>query len=137
MGLCTAMVNRWREKYGYKEPIQYVFDRLSKGRGDIDALFERLVLGGQNAMNRYGVSRDCWSFRDKAEVGQLRGADIWAWENYRYMVDCFVPGKIQGVQPKPPRKSYLALTDSPTQVKYHVRTSLEELVRQVPDWAFT
>ena len=134
--LCTAMVNRWREKHGYAEPVQYVFDRLSKGKGDINALFEKLVTGGQNAMNRYGVFKDCWSFQDKAEVVQLQAADIWAWENYRYMVNCFMPKRVQGLELSAPRLSYLALRSSPCMVKYHVKESLQELARQVPGWAF-
>lgn len=74
--LCTALVNRWREKYKYRAPVQYVFDRLSKGKGDINAIFQILVKGGQDAMNRYGIYKDCRSFQDKAQVVQLQGAEI-------------------------------------------------------------
>jgi hypothetical protein len=48
--LCTAMVNRWREQYGYDEPVQYVFDRVSQGKGEIDKMFGILVSGGDDAM---------------------------------------------------------------------------------------
>jgi Protein of unknown function (DUF3800) len=134
--ICTAMVNRWREKYHYGEPIQWVFDRLSKGKGDIDAMFNTLLSGGEDAMKRYGIYKDCWSFQDKAQVTQLQAADIWAWENYKYSVDSFFP-RHNGRPYKPPRKSYLALNDSPCMVKYHVRESLQELVKQVSDWEAT
>jgi Protein of unknown function (DUF3800) len=134
--LCTAMVNRWRDKYRATEPIQYIFDRMSEGKGDIDKLFKTLVKGGEDAMRRYGVFKDCWSFQDKAQVTQLQAADIWAWENYKYMIDCFVPSRSGGMICKRPRLSYLALTSSPTVVKYHTRDTLEELVRRMPEWAF-
>jgi hypothetical protein len=89
--VCTALVDKWRHKYGYKEPVQYVFDRLSKGKGDIDAIFNVLLKGGEDADRRYGVFKDCWSFQDKAEEVQLQAADIWAWENYRHLKECIAP----------------------------------------------
>lgn len=131
--VCTAMVNRWREQYHYGQPVQYVFDRLSEGQGEIDAMFGILVSGGDDAMRRYGVYKGCWSFQDKAQVNQLQGADIWAWENYRYAVDCFFPEK-NDKPSKQPRRSYLALRDAPCMVKYHIADSLRELVKEVSDW---
>jgi len=127
--LCTALLDKWRQKHGYKQPVRFVFDRLSKGRGDINAIFQTLLLGGEHALSKYGVHEDCWSFESKAHVVQLQAADIWAWENYRYMLDCFIPGKLKGLQPAPPRASYLALIKSPVVVRYHVKHTLEELVR--------
>lgn len=134
--ICTAMLNRWREKHHYAEPVQYVFDQMTKGKGDINSLFETLVKGKDDAMRRYGVSKDCWSFRDKAGVLPLQATDIWAWENYKYMVDTFLPGKVKGRVPRPPRRSYLALIDHPTEVKYHNEETLKDLVSRMPDWAF-
>jgi hypothetical protein len=127
--LCTAMVNRWREQYGYGEPVQYVFDRVSQGKGEIDKMFGMFVSGGDDAMGRYGVYKDCWSFEDKAEVSQLQAADIWAWENYWNAVNHFFPKKI-GMPWKSQRRSYLALRDAPCLVKYHVRESLKQLVEE-------
>lgn len=128
--LCTTLVDRWRQQYKYDAPVQYVFDRMSKGKGDINALFEKLLMGEKDAARRYGVYEGCWSFEDKAEVVQLQAADIWAWENYRYMRDhVLAPG------PKNmPRLSYLALRDSPAQVRYHVRQSLQELANKASEF---
>jgi hypothetical protein len=130
--LCTAMVNRWRDEHHYEESVQYVFDRVSEGRGEIDAMFRILVSGGDDAMGRYGVYKDCWSFEDKAEVKPLQAADIWAWENYWHAVNCFFP-KEAGAPSKPVRRSYLALRDAPCVVKYHVRASLEQFVKEASD----
>jgi hypothetical protein len=125
--LCTGLVDDWRRKHGYKEPVQYVFDRMTKGRGDIDAMFNVLVSGKGDAMHRYGVYPDCWSFQDKAQTVQLQAADIWAYENFRYMRDCFMPYAVNGGTMKQPRRSYLSLRQSPTAVRHHSRRSLKEL----------
>jgi len=127
--ICTALVDRWRQRHGYRGPVQYVFDRLSKGKGDINALFEKLLMGGEIALRQYGVYEGCWSFQDKSQVLPLQAADIWAWENCRYMSECVIPAKTPGVVAKKPRQSYLALRGSPVEVKYHIKESLEELVR--------
>jgi len=103
---------------------------LSKGKGDKDAIFETLLFGGQHALAKYGVFKDCWSFEDKALVVPLQAADIWTWENYSYMVNTSIPGKLQQQNAKQPRKSYRALIDSPVQVRYQLSHTLEELVRR-------
>jgi len=123
------MVNRWREKHGYGEPVQYVFDRVSQGKGDIDKMFGILVSGGDDAMGRYGIYKDCWSFQDNAEVNQLQTADIWAWENYWNAVNHFFPKKI-GMRWREQRRSYLSLREAPCIVKYHVRESLKQLIEE-------
>jgi hypothetical protein len=100
---------------------------VSEGKGEIDKIFGILVSGGEDAMGRYGVYKDCWSFQDKALVTQIQTADIWAWENYWYAVNCFFPKNV-GRPSKEPRRSHLALRDMPVTVKYHVRESLKELI---------
>lgn len=127
--LCVALVDRWREKYGIREPVQYVFDRQSEGKGDIVAMFKVFVKGGEDALGRYGIYPDCWSFQDKAQVIQLQAADIWAYENYRYMRDYFIPVEMKRIEGKPLRRSYKALRDSPVNVRYHVKHTLEQLVQ--------
>jgi hypothetical protein len=54
--------------------MEYVFDRLSKGKKDIDHIFEVLNTGGQDALDRYGVFKGGWSFQDKAQAVQLQAA---------------------------------------------------------------
>ena len=128
--ICTSLVDRWRQKHRYEAPIEYVFDQQSEGKGDINNLFEKLLLGEKDATRRYGVYKGCWSFQDKAQVVQLQAADIWAWENYRYMRDCVLTDGVK----KTPRRSYLALRESPTEVRYHIRRSLDELASRVSDF---
>ncbi len=128
--VCTALVDRWRSKYDHHEPVEYVFDRLTKGKGEINSLFERLLRGKEDASRRYGVYADCWSFQDKARIVQLQAADIWAWENYRYVKDCFLPKHYERIS-KTPRLSYLELRRSPVEVRYHLRETLQALVEKV------
>lgn len=125
--LCTTLVDRWRQRHKHVGPVQYVFDRQSKGTGEINKLFENLLLGEKDAARRYGVYKDCWSFQDKSEVVQLQAADIWAWENFRYMRDHVLAAG----EKKKPRLSYLELRKSPTEVRHHERKSLEELARRI------
>lgn len=127
--ICTGLVDSWRQKYGYREPVEYVFDRCSEGKGDIDAMFNVLVKGGEDALGRYGIYKDCWSFQDKADTVPLQAADIWAYENFRYMRDCFVPS-LESKNIRRPRRSYSELRKSPVEVRYHVRHTLEKLLEQ-------
>ena len=70
---CIAHVDSWRAKNGYREPMQYVFDRMSKGSGEINSLMGVAVSGGRDAVERYGIFKDGWSFQDKSVVIQLQG----------------------------------------------------------------
>ena len=126
---CIAHIEKWRLKHNHVEPIQYVFDRLSKGRGEIDAQMEVAVSGREDAIRRYGIYKDGWSFQDKAVVIQLQGADIWAYENYKYAAETYFA---DAAKRKPARASYRALRQRiPNVVRYHNKASLTELVRRL------
>lgn len=127
--MCIAFVEQWRKQYGYSEPIQYVFDRLTKGKGDIEEAFSLAASGGEDAVRRYGIHQDGWSFQNKENVTQLQAADIWAYENYRYAVDTFFA---PADQRKNMRNSYRILRGHPlTVVRYTSRESLSKLVRRL------
>ena len=124
---CMGVIDKWRQKCGYTDPIQYVFDRLPKGQGriaDINSVFEILVSGGEHAVAHYGVYRDGWSFQDKANVVQLQAADIWAYENFRFMRDWYVPNNKEQ-----PRESYLALREAQVTLRYQNRKTLTDIVQ--------
>ena len=65
--LCIGLVNQWRNKYDYRQPIQYVFDRLSEGKGDIELRAyhrdaERVALSVYPARSRLNWSQTLnWS----------------------------------------------------------------------------
>jgi hypothetical protein len=48
--MCVAFIEKWRQRYEYREPMQYVFDRLSKGKGDIDDALSIAASGGSDAI---------------------------------------------------------------------------------------
>lgn len=124
---CVALVDKWRAQHGYTEPLQYVFDRMGKGRGDIDeTVFKPALLGGDAAIQRYGIVKGGWSFQDKSVVIQLQAADIWAWENLRYASRTFFAPKDAR---EPIRQSYRFLRQRiPGEVRYHNRESLLRFV---------
>jgi hypothetical protein len=127
--MCVACVEKWRQEYEYKEPMQYVFDRMSKGSGDIDNALKIAASGGSDAVRRYGIYEDGWSFQSKANAIQLQASDIWAYENYRYAVDRFFP---TDDQKKPLRKPYRTLRKRvPSVVRYMKKENLIDLVRRV------
>jgi hypothetical protein len=124
---CVAIVDSWRARHRYTEPLQYVFDRMSKGSGDInDTVFKPVVLGGEAGLQRYGIGKDGWSFQDKSVVIPLQAADIWAWENFRYAARTYF--KPNGAR-APIRESYRFLRQRvPSEVKYHNKQSLLKFV---------
>jgi hypothetical protein len=125
---CMGVIDKWRQKYGHADRIRYVFDQLPKGGriADINSLFETLASGGEHAMNHYGVYPNGWSFEDKRNVVQLQAADMWAYENFRYMRDQHIPDSKEK-----PRESYLALLECPVTLRYQNRRTLTELVQDM------
>jgi hypothetical protein len=59
----------------------------SGGEVDIDDALQIAGSGGSEAIRRYGIYADGWSFHSKATIIQLQAPDIWAYENYWYAVD--------------------------------------------------
>ena len=127
--MCVAFIEKWRQNHNHTEPMQYVFDRLSKGRGDIDNALSKAASGGQDAIRRYGIYEQGWSFQSKTEVVQLQASDIWAYENYRYAVNRFFP---PDEKKQPLRQSYRTLrTRIPSVVRYMRKESLMDLVHRM------
>jgi hypothetical protein len=125
---CISYVEKWRRKYKYRDPIQYVFDRLSKGKGEINRQMELAASGKEAALRVYGIQKDGWSFQDKSVVIQLQAADIWAWENYKYTIDSFLPAKEYR---EPARQSFRALQRVPHVIRLHNRATLIELAKRM------
>jgi hypothetical protein len=127
--MCVAFIEKWRTRYGDREPMHYAFDLLSKGKGDIDDALKIAASGGSDPIRRYGIYEDGWSFHSKATVIQLQAPDIWAYENYRYAVDRFFPPE---EKKKSLRESYRTLRKGvPSEVRYMTRNNLIDLVRRI------
>jgi hypothetical protein len=128
--MCISFVEQWRKRHGYiTEPIQYVFDQMTKGKGDIEDAMKIGASGGSDGLRRYGIYEDGWSFQSKKNVIQLQAADMWAYENYKYAMERYFAPEDQR---KPVRKSYHVLRSKPhTIVRYMSRPQLEELVKKM------
>ena len=74
----------WREKNDVCEPIEYIFDRMTKGpsKKEIESVFAQAE-SESDSLHRYGIYKGCHSFRDKCEITPLQAADIFAWSAYQ------------------------------------------------------
>jgi hypothetical protein len=128
--MAMAKMLKWRMTYGYTtQPIEFVFDQLSKGKGEINQVFEAALKEGAEKALLHGVSRDAgWSFQSKAKILPLQAADILAWESLHYMQKVFLPE-----EKEKPRKSYLALLEKPLGRSYHDGESLRRWVAAVKE----
>jgi hypothetical protein len=127
--MCMAKVLKWRMKFGHNEPVQFVFDQLSKGRGEIAAVFEEALKEGSEKALAHGITRETgWSFRNKAEVLPLQAADIFAWEALRHMQKVHLPEIKEN-----PRKSYAALVDRASDEGFHNKESLRKWIGYLRD----
>jgi hypothetical protein len=123
-----AKVFKWRMEYGHKEPVKFVFDQMSKGKGEINAVFEEALKEGDEKALLHGISRDVgWSFESRDTTLPLQAADIFAWETLHYMQKLYLTGLKE-----PVRKSYTALIEISDR-GYHNRESLREFVAEIKD----
>jgi hypothetical protein len=127
--MVMAQVLKWRRKYGYREPIQFVFDQMSKGKGEINAIFEKALNEGDEQALVHGISREAgWSFQSKSEVVPLQAADVLAWESLHDMRSVFLAGRGEAR-----RKSFQALLEGPIYRGFHDAQTLRDWVRHVKE----
>lgn len=125
-------IKKWRNENSIVRPMNYVFDRMSKGKGEIMAQFDVPIRYPEFGMKDFGTSEGCYSFADKAYIVPLQAADLCAWEVYRSM----------NTRSEPFRDSFKRLFRPPEgsqlKSKFHNRDSLAELVRLVRqhEWSF-
>jgi hypothetical protein len=125
--MCMGRIIKWRLQYGHRDRLQYVFDRVSRGRGEIDEVFNRsLEENPAGALADSGIVRGGWSFENKAEFIPIQAADILAWEALHHMRKFSTHGD-QFV----PRKSYVELTKIPGMFKYYDRDALGRLAEGI------
>jgi hypothetical protein len=122
--MCIGRVINWRREFAHTGPLQFVFDRVSKGKGEIDEVFNRsLSENAESALSDSGIERGGWSFQDKSQFIPIQAADVLAWEALHHMKKF----STHGDQFKP-RRSYLELQKIPGMYKYYDKPSLAELV---------
>jgi hypothetical protein len=82
---CLKSVHDWREQYNVSAPIRYVFDRMGKGKGEIETVLTRLIEDGEG--EPFGLSLGGFGFESKTCEPGLQAVDILAHETYRMMRD--------------------------------------------------
>jgi len=99
---------------------------MSKGKGEIDQVFEHHLAGGKQAAMLAGISIGGWSFQDHRIVLPLQAADILAWETLWHMQKVVLPKE---ADKKPHRRSYSALLGMPHEEAFHDQESIRRLVQ--------
>lgn len=123
--ICLGRLLRWRLQRNHKWPIQFVFDQMSKGKGEIDRVFEHHLAGGEAVAMDVDITPSGWSFQDHRVVLPLQAADILAWETLWHLKNIV----LSKVDRKPRRKSYSALLSKPIHEGYHDQVSVRQLVQ--------
>lgn len=77
-----------KEQYAPQENIAYVFDQMSKGKGEIIRIFKEFETSPSNFL---GVVPAGYTFENKEAVIPLQAADMLAWHVHRHMIDCIIP----------------------------------------------
>jgi hypothetical protein len=105
--MCLGRVIRWRSEYGRTGPLQFVFDRVSKGKGEIDEVFNRsLAENAESALSDTGIVRGGWSFEDKAQFIPIQAADILAWEALYFVAKLCLSPSLPAMVTGTPSVSY-------------------------------
>lgn len=79
-----GFIENWRKSVKIDEPIEYIFDRMTKGdsKTEIERVFAEAELI-TDSLHKYGIYKGCHSFRDKAHILPLQAADLFAWLSQR------------------------------------------------------
>lgn len=101
---CMGLVDDWHEKYAQGEPVRYVFDRMGKGKGELEDIW-RMIGQEPDAAARGGLVPHGYSFEDKRLFKPLQAADMLAWNQFTYQRDVI----LKGLPLDTPRPYYAAL----------------------------
>ena len=114
---CLDKVYQWRERFAKGNDLRYVFDRMSKGKGEIIEIFDAYRGHPSNA---FGIVDGGFSFDSKEVVRQLQSADILAWHSLQHMQEHHLRGL-------PPRTEMRDLMGCPNYNGYYTRQPLQKL----------
>jgi len=88
---CIITLSEWASEEGYREPIDYVFDRGDEGKGQ--------VLDAFRVSDRDKYLLGSCRFEDKKKFVPLQAANVLAYEVYRFTTEQVVKGGAeQGVR---------------------------------------
>lgn len=112
---CFRRVSEWADAYQHNDPIVYV---IESGDG-FNIEQSKKVMCERKKRYRFGAL----TIMDKRQASPLQASDILAYESYKEMVNCIVPGKSM----KPIRRSAIALIEG--QSEHYIRYYGEEDLR--------
>jgi hypothetical protein len=75
-----TMIVAWRVEFGIKSPMNYIFDRMAKGRGEIKKIWDDIDHYENQLLERLGIEPHGFSFQNKECFHPLQAADILAWQ---------------------------------------------------------
>jgi hypothetical protein len=132
---CLAFISKWREERDVTVPVEYVFDIMGKGKGEILAAFNSFIEFG-HAVD-IGAYEDGISFQSKGSVIQLQAADMIASAAGWHMNHRVLTGKSE--QAAPWFQDIMSLKPRPRN-RYFDRGNLPEWVSRMekhkddPSW---
>lgn len=125
--LCFGQIEKWRQKCRFTSPMEYVFEDGTRGAtGELLNTLTKYVKTQKDALERYGLERNGFSFKKKEDAVELQAADILAWETCHQMKHV-----VFSKTPKISRKSYSELRRGyHAEVFFIKRPQIEKWVRQ-------
>src|SRR5262249_33854603 len=132
---------QWRKTYGYCQPMRYVFDRMSQGKGEIMAVMDLAEEYPKECLEKYGAIKGGYSFEDKKIFKPLQAADMLAWETYNHMRAVVLrnssdPGteNFQYLRRRPSKLTVAWLTDVQMKKMVDDMTEREARTGEMPFW---
>jgi len=119
------LVQQWYARYGKGKAVQYVFDRMGKGKGEIMTIFDGMKEFPEVAESM-GVQLndpDGFTFQNKEFFKPLQTADILAWNMRRHLQDFISRGKPD--TPPPIRPYFQFLRKAPIRVGFFRDVQIE------------
>lgn len=87
---CMGLVRNWRERNNVTDPMQFIFDQMPEGKGEVAHMWSRDVLTNE-VENLYWLQKMGYAFQDKAVFKPLQVADILAWSVLTHTRDVISP----------------------------------------------
>lgn len=79
---CLSDIARWRKRHGIIGPMQYVFDQMSQGKGEIQTILDNLI---DCKTEELGLTEGGYSFQNKRGLTPLQAVDILANQGYQHL----------------------------------------------------
>jgi hypothetical protein len=135
---CLGLIKLWRGNFNITSPIEYVFDWMGKGKGEIMAAFDSIIKFRNE--DDIGAYKGGLSFQSKDTVGQLQAADMIAAAAGWHMNHRVLAGRSD--QSEPWFNDIMSLKPRPRN-RYFDRNNLTEWVARMekhkdnPNWGIS